>query len=123
MLTEKAAFDVSVPINVMEAFVADVEASLTDRFDSHMNLVFGHIGDNNLHFLIDTGDKGDYKAINDTVYAVVGRYHGSVSAEHGIGVIRKSYLSYSRTPEEIELMKRLKSALDPNNILNPGRVF
>jgi FAD/FMN-containing dehydrogenase len=123
LLTETAAFDVSVPINVMEAFVADVEASLTDRFDSHMNLVFGHIGDNNLHFLIDTGDKGDYKAINDTVYAVVGRYHGSVSAEHGIGVIRKSYLPYSRTPEEIELMKRLKSALDPNNILNPGRVF
>jgi len=73
--------------------------------------------------LIATGDKNDYKAINDTVYEVVGRYRGSVSAEHGIGVIRKHYLSYSRTPEEIELMKRLKTALDPHNILNPGRVF
>ena len=123
LLTDSAAFDVSVPISVMEGFLADIDSSLADRFDSYINLVFGHIGDNNLHLLIFTSDKNDYKTINDIVYAAVGRYRGSVSAEHGIGLIRKSYLSYSRTPEEIALMRRLKTALDPHNILNPGRIF
>ncbi len=123
LLTETAAFDVSVPINVMESFVADVDSSLNKRFANYSNLVFGHIGDNNLHLLVATGDKSDYQAINDTVYGVVGDYRGSVSAEHGIGLIRKDYLMYSRTPEEIELMQRLKATLDPNNILNPGRIF
>jgi FAD/FMN-containing dehydrogenase len=61
--------------------------------------------------------------VNDVVYAIVARHGGSVSAEHGIGVTKKPYLALSRSPEEIALMRRIKDALDPTHILNPGRVF
>jgi FAD/FMN-containing dehydrogenase len=61
--------------------------------------------------------------IEETVYAVVRRFSGSISAEHGIGTLKKDWLGYSRTPAELEVMRALKQALDPTHILNPGKLI
>ncbi|MDY6984219.1 MAG: FAD-binding oxidoreductase [Pseudomonadota bacterium] len=118
-----ANFDVSVPISSMQAFLDAVDTELKAALPECKMLVFGHIADSNLHFMCYTGRKEDVKTIYGVVYRTVGQYEGSVSAEHGIGVQKLSYLQYSRSPEEIALMRTLKQALDPNGILNPGRVI
>lgn len=118
-----ANFDVSVPISSMQPFLAAVERELKTALPECKMLVFGHIADSNLHFLCYTGRKEDVKQIYGVVYRTVGQYHGSVSAEHGIGVQKLPYLHYSRSPEELALMRTLKQALDPKGILNPGRVL
>jgi len=116
-------FDVSLPINVMERFLVDVDAELAQALAAPTNLVFGHIGDNNLHLVTTTGRQEDLQAIGDIVYRVTGAHGGSVSGEHGIGTLRLPYLHYSRSPAEIALMQSLKRCLDPKGILNPGRVI
>lgn len=85
--------------------------------------MFGHIGDGNLHLIATTGRQEDQRRIYDIVYGITGRHHGGVAAEHGIGMLKKPWLHLSRSAEEIVLMQKLKLALDPNNILNPGRVI
>jgi FAD/FMN-containing dehydrogenase len=118
-----ANFDVSVPISSMQPFLEAVERELKAALPDCKMLVFGHIADSNLHFLCYTGRKEDVKKIYGVVYGTVGKYRGSVSAEHGIGVQKLPYLHYSRSPEELALMRTLKQALDPKGILNPGRVI
>jgi FAD/FMN-containing dehydrogenase len=122
LLQPMLAFDVSMPIGEMPAFLARVNRELEAGFDHATNLVFGHIGDNNLHLAVTTGREADLEALCDLVYGATGDHQGSVSAEHGVGVLRVPYLHHSRTAEEIDLMRRLKRALDPNTILNAGRV-
>ena len=123
LLKDVANFDVSVPISSMQAFLEAVESALKGALPDCSMLVFGHIADSNLHFLCYTGRKEDVKEIYRIVYSTVGRFKGSVSAEHGIGVQKLPYLTYSRSPEELALMRTLKQALDPKGILNPGRVI
>jgi FAD/FMN-containing dehydrogenase len=118
-----ANFDVSVPISSMQPFLEAVERELQAALPDCKMLVFGHIADSNLHFLCYTGRKEDVKQIYGVVYRTVGEYQGSVSAEHGIGVQKLPYLHYSRSPEELALMRTLKLAMDPKGILNPGRVL
>ncbi len=118
-----ANFDVSVPISSMQPFLAAVERELKAALPDCKMLVFGHIADSNLHFLCYTGRKEDVKQIYGVVYRTVGEYQGSVSAEHGIGVQKLAYLHYSRSAEELALMRTLKMAMDPKGILNPGRVI
>ncbi|MES2624761.1 MAG: FAD-binding oxidoreductase [Pseudomonadota bacterium] len=118
-----ANFDVSVPISVMQPFLQTIERELVAAIPSCKMLVFGHVADSNLHFICYTGSKDDVKNIYDIVYKITGEFKGSVSAEHGIGVQKLKYLAYSRTPEEIALMKVLKVAMDPKGILNRGRVI
>jgi FAD/FMN-containing dehydrogenase len=118
-----ANFDVSVPISSMQAFLGEVERGIQQAFPGATLLVFGHGADSNLHFICATGQREDVKKIYEIVYAAVGRFHGSVSAEHGIGVQKIPYLHHSRSPEELALMRTLKAALDPKGILNPGRVL
>ena len=117
------AFDVSLSLDSMPGFLARVSGEFAHLRKPVTNLVFGHIGDNNLHLAVTTHDAHDQERLCDIVYTAVGDYRGSISAEHGIGTLRRAYLHYSRSPTEIDLMRRLKSALDPHGILNPNRVL
>ena len=103
--------------------MADFLAQLETEITGILILVFGHIGDGNLHLVFTVNRKEDKKTIYDVVYKHVNGYNGSVSAEHGIGMMKRAYLHLSRSDEEIALMKLLKQAVDPKNILNPGRVL
>jgi FAD/FMN-containing dehydrogenase len=123
LLQPLVAFDVSVPIRDMPKFLDQVNANLEAAFPGITALVFGHVGDNNLHLTATTGKKGDIGRICEIVYAATSELAGSIAAEHGIGVSRRRYLGLSRTEAEIALMHRLKAALDPAGILNPNRVL
>jgi FAD/FMN-containing dehydrogenase len=123
ILQPLVAFDVSVPIRDMPAFLDDAGQALETALPGVTNLVFGHVGDNNLHLTVTTGRHEDLERIREIVYRITGEFSGSIAAEHGIGVSRRDYLHLSRTAEEIELMRTLKRTLDPQGILNPGRVI
>lgn len=105
----------------MQASAAAVRA----RWPKAQTLSFGHIGDGNLHLnvRVDPPGEGVEGELERLVYDLVRRWNGSISAEHGIGLLKRPYLAYSRTPEEIRVMRMLKQALDPRNILHPGKVL
>lgn len=120
------AFDVSLGIADMEAYVDGVRAALHARWpDSASLVVFGHMGDGNLHLIAGMGSReaSELHALEDIVYRPLREIGGSVSAEHGIGLQKRDYLAWSRSAGEIALMRQLKASLDPDNILNPGKVF
>jgi FAD/FMN-containing dehydrogenase len=124
--TPYAGYDISLPIGVISAFVSQLQTELRSRFPECEHNHFGHIGDSNLHVTVHVpGSQAQFPraAIDACVYELVGRYAGSISAEHGIGVTKKKYLHYSRSDAELALMRRIKAALDPLNILNPGKVI
>jgi len=113
------AYDVSVPIEAMEHYLARLAREAAQLIGEWPLFVFGHLGDGNLHIVASPRDA---RALDGVVYGALAGI-GSVSAEHGIGVLKRPYLGTSRTPSELELMRRLKATLDPRNILNPGRVL
>lgn len=119
-------YDVSLPIRDMQAYVSEVRARLEARWPESLLFVLGHLGDGNLHFFIAPRNTGDPFALHalcdEIVYRPLGRLGGAVSAEHGIGLEKKTWLPLSRSAAEIDLMRTLKRALDPKNILNPGKV-
>lgn len=116
-------FDVSLPIAAMPSYLDEVRTALMERWPQASVTVFGHLGDGNLHLIIGLPEASARPAIEDIVYAPLRSRAGSISAEHGIGLQKRAYLPYSRTPEELALMRTLKMALDPRNILNPGKVI
>jgi FAD/FMN-containing dehydrogenase len=117
-------FDVSLPIENMKDYVAQVNESVRSFAGDNRSFVFGHMADGNLHLVIAAGDDDATRArVEDMVYGPLAAIGGSVSAEHGIGLEKREYLPLSRTPAEIATMRLLKKALDPNGILNPGKVF
>ena len=86
---------------------------------------YGHVGDSNLHVSTSVvyGPGEDMHSVDEVVYGALKGFAGSVSAEHGIGTLKRPYLGNSRSAAEIELMRTLKKALDPKGILNPGKVI
>ena len=116
-------YDVSLPLEAMEIYVDEVRAALLEHFADAALYAYGHIGDGNLHFSIYPGAQRARDAIDEIVYYPLQALRGSVSAEHGIGLEKKAYLSYTRSSTEIDLMRRTKRMMDPANILNPGKLF
>ncbi len=118
-------FDVSLPIPAMEGYVREIETRLRQEFGEIQFWVYGHVGDGNLHLNLWGAhiDEAQRDLLSEIIYSPLQALGGSISAEHGIGLEKKAYLHYSRTPEEIALMRRIKNALDPQGILNPGKVF
>ena len=114
-----------MPIGDIGTVVEILRERMSRLWPGRVAMFFGHVGDSNLHFIFALPDDtaATELAVEEAVYEVVRDYHGSVSAEHGIGTIKKPFLSYSRSPAEIATMRGLKAALDPNGILNPGKVF
>lgn len=115
-----AGFDVSLPAAGLESFIAAVSGRLTDVDAEAKPFVFGHLGDGNLHYIVQTKNAD---AVADVVLETAAACGGAISAEHGIGLDKKSWLPLVRSQAEIDTMRRLKRALDPHLILNPGRVF
>ncbi len=116
-------FDIGLAIDRMEAYVRACASRLAERFPGIRAVFFGHVADGNIHVVTDVPAGVEPAAIEQEVYGLVRRFGGTVSAEHGIGTIKKPYLGYVRSPEEIALMRRLKRSLDPRGILNPGKVI
>ncbi len=118
-------FDVSLGIPQMEDYVTEVSGALKERWPQSRMVTFGHLGDGNIHLVITVGsmDEQDTRGVEEIVYGALGKRGGIISAEHGIGLQKRAYLTHSRSGEEIELMRTLKKALDPRNILNPGKIF
>ena len=122
-LSPYVPLDVSMDIKAMPRFLEAFDRALAAELPSSLNLVFGHLGDNNLHLFVTTGSEEENERVLELAYGLVGECSGSISAEHGIGRLKSGFLHHSRTPQEIDLMGRLKQALDPRGILNPGRVI
>jgi FAD/FMN-containing dehydrogenase len=117
-------YDVSLPILAMRDYVAKVKDNVRAHWPRGACYTIGHVADGNLHFFVAPNEDGDlHEASDECVYGPLTDIGGSVSAEHGIGTEKLKWLPHSRTAAEIGLMRALKSALDPSNILNPGRVL
>lgn len=119
-LGEMPGFDISVPLPRMQEFISGAAVDIAALDPDARTFIFGHMGDGNLHYMVQTPHED---AVAEIVYSRIAAVGGGVSAEHGIGVDKVEWLRFSRSEAEISAMRRLKAAFDPNNILNPGRVF
>jgi FAD/FMN-containing dehydrogenase len=118
------SFDIGIPTARIGAFVEACTSDLRARWSTAETAFFGHIGDSNLHLHVKVRDgEQPQEEIEEVVYSTVRAWSGTVSAEHGIGVIKRRYLGHSRTPQEIAVMRAIKQALDPKGLLNPGKVL
>ncbi len=120
----RVGLDISLAIDRMEQYALTVRSRIKELDPNAFAIIMGHAGDGNLHVTVhhdDTPDKHD--EMERLLYGLTREFDGSVSAEHGIGILKRPYLKLSRTEAELETMRMLKRALDPHNILNPGRIF
>ncbi|WP_234266892.1 FAD-binding oxidoreductase [Hydrogenophaga sp. NFH-34] len=123
--------DISLPVSRIPAFCADTDALLARQIPGVRLVNFGHLGDGNLHYNVQAPAEGDPKAflaehetrVNHLVFDQVLQFGGSISAEHGIGSLKAATLPHYKDPVALALMRTLKQALDPHNLLNPGRVL
>jgi FAD/FMN-containing dehydrogenase len=118
-------FDVSIPLGRMTEAVRHLREQLPPRWPDAIFVVFGHVADSNIHIevALEGADQHAKQGIQTVVYDMVSALGGSVSAEHGIGQIKRPYLPRSRSEPELALMRQMKATLDPAGILNPGRVL
>lgn len=122
--------DISLPISMIGKFVKNISRQLSITHPGSKIIHFGHLGDGNLHFNVAAPEnieastflKQEESSINHYVYEEVDRCRGSFSAEHGIGQLKTNLMMKYKSPEEIDLMKKLKFAWDPNNLFNPGKL-
>lgn len=122
--------DISVKVSQVPAFLREVDEIVSRQHPDFEIIWFGHIGDGNVHLNILKPEALDKAAffeqcfkVSHDIFDCVQRYGGSISAEHGVGLLKKPYLSYSRGVAEIACMKALKNVFDPNGIMNPGKIF
>jgi FAD/FMN-containing dehydrogenase len=122
--------DISVPVAAVPAFIREADAAVTALIPGARPLPFGHLGDGNIHYNVNQpvgADKGEFlkrwDEVNAAVFAVVKKYGGSISAEHGVGVMKRDLLPSVKDPVALDLMRSLKHTLDPKGILNPGKVL
>lgn len=122
--------DISLPISRIADFIGVTDAALESAFPGCQLVCFGHLGDGNLHYnvappagMTDGGFLANQDAINRIVHDQVHAFGGSISAEHGIGALKKADLAYYKSPLELQLMRAVKQALDPQNIMNPGKIL
>lgn len=123
--------DISVPISRIPAFVAETDALLAREIPGVRLVDFGHLGDGNLHYNVQAPEGGDAQAflrdeeerINTLVFDAVARHGGSISAEHGIGGLKAAKLPHYKSPVALRMMRSIKQALDPQGLMNPGRVL
>ena len=122
--------DISIKISSLPKFLLEMNQVLKKEYPDFTVVWFGHIGDGNLHINILKPEKMDQKvfiekcsSVNKLLFSVIQKYKGSISAEHGVGLLKKPYLHYSCSEEEIQYMKSIKKIFDPQNILNPGKIF
>ena len=122
--------DISVPVANVPAFIREADAAVEKLIPGSRPLPFGHLGDGNIHYNVAQPLDADRAAflerwhdVNTVVFDVVLKYGGSISAEHGIGIMKRDLLPSVKDPVAMELMRALKRTLDPNGILNPGKVL
>jgi FAD/FMN-containing dehydrogenase len=122
--------DISVPIAAVPAFIEEANAAVVKLIPGARPVPFGHLGDGNIHYNVSQpidGDTADFMArwheVNAVVFAIVLRMGGSISAEHGIGVLKRDELPEVKDKVAIELMRAIKAMLDPLGIMNPGKVL
>ncbi len=122
--------DVSVPLGAVPEFLAEATSALERFLPGARVVAFGHLGDGNIHFNVSQpvgADKAEFlerwESVNELAHGIVARYGGSFSAEHGIGQLKRDLLARSKDPAALDVMRRIKSALDPLGILNPGKVL
>ena len=121
--------DLSVKVSQVPAFIDTLENIVAERYPGFDVLWYGHIADGNLHLNIlkpESLTLGEFQeaceTVNGVVFDVVAKFGGSISAEHGVGMLKRPYLGYTRSQDEIEYLRSIKSAFDPNGILNPGKL-
>ena len=122
--------DISVKVSKVPEFLEELDALVTQVYPEFEIIWFGHIGDGNVHLNILKPEQLEigkfYEScskISEWVFDLVKKYGGSISAEHGIGMLKKPFLQYSRSPAELEYMKSIKRIFDPHNIMNPGKLI
>jgi FAD/FMN-containing dehydrogenase len=116
--------DVSVPVSRTPELIERATARLRERFPDVQVFAFGHVGDGNIHYNVGPAALvRERAAVNRIVYDVVGELGGSISAEHGLGQLKRDEIRSHKSPLELELMRRIKHALDPRGLLNPGKVL
>jgi FAD/FMN-containing dehydrogenase len=122
--------DVSLPVSRLPDFVGRLQSTLQERYPDFRVFLFGHVGDGNVHINIMKPDDWDTERFiatchetDEVLFALIRDFDGSISAEHGIGLLKKPFLPYSRSPAELALFRRLKQVFDPRGRLNPGKVF
>ncbi len=122
--------DISVPVSRIPEFIEEASAAVTTFMPGARPMPFGHMGDGNLHFNVSQpvgADKKQFLAawedMNDVVFGLVQKYEGSISAEHGIGLLKRERMAAIKTPVELEMMQSLKALFDPHGIMNPGKLL
>ncbi|RJP68868.1 MAG: FAD-binding oxidoreductase [Comamonadaceae bacterium] len=123
--------DISIPVSSIPAFCAETDALLQREIPGVRLVNFGHLGDGNLHYNVQAPAGADAKKflneqetrVNTLVFDAVARYHGSISAEHGVGSLKADHLPHYKDPVALGLMRAIKQALDPHHLMNPGRVL
>jgi FAD/FMN-containing dehydrogenase len=121
--------DVAVPVSRVADFIIRATTGVCEKLPGIRPMAFGHVGDGNIHFNLTQPDGADtaaylarWQEFNDIVHGIVRDLHGSISAEHGVGRLKRDEITHYKSAVEIELMRRVKRALDPDNIMNPGKL-